>query len=86
MNFVYTVEQDGRKQTFEGFRRAFHGTDAHPRTVALVFLEGYTELWRLDKDNPRALEELKRYYRSEGYPDVRIGIYHRPDAPHPVAL
>lgn len=81
---VFTVtDSDGKKQTFEGISTPFCNTMAFPFNLAIVTIGGSTEMWRLDRTNPKhALAELQRYYRTtEGAArdddGVRIAVFTR---------
>jgi hypothetical protein len=74
--FVYTVEADGNKQIFEGFRRPT--IRSGNQVLGLVFVFGEFSLWELDPDNIKlAIEELERYYRCEYGESVDIIMYRR---------
>ena len=67
---IYTcVDEHGRKQTYEGFVRSDCSIKGESNSLVLVvaWFEDTFELWYLDTNNPIALDELNRYYRSEGY-------------------
>lgn len=76
------IDGEGKKQTYEGFRKPYVKTLAHPQVLAVVALDGCVELWALDHETPdawqHACEELERYYRSEhGVEAVRIAVFDR---------
>ncbi len=73
---IYTVEDRGRKQTYEGFRRVYHDGQPSP-VIATAFVDGEGDWWEIDPANVTlAVEELQRYYRAEhGFDNVRITVY-----------
>lgn len=73
-NLIYTITDDGKKQTFEGFKsasRPLTKEDEHKLWMVVAFFEDTFDLWYIDiRCNDLALSELNRYYRSQGYENV----------------
>lgn len=83
---IFKVHEPGRKpQTFEGFR-ALGMKERFPAILAGVWFEGNIDLFELDQKNlPLAMEELRRYYRSEFSREINIVVYRNPEL-HPADL
>ncbi len=73
---IYTVHEcDRGPQTYEGFRPASHLPAKPNEHLAMVFLEGGHECWYLDSQNPIAIDELERFYRSFEGIDITIQVW-----------
>jgi hypothetical protein len=77
--FVFTcIDCDNRKQTFNGFRHAFHSTIAYPHVLAVVIVGGEVKLYFIDPENvAEAVSEIGRMYRTTHGEEPRIAVYNR---------
>lgn len=74
---LFTVEENGMKQTFEGFC-SYKNTNLviKNRVLGVVNIEGSFELWWLDgNDLDTALDELERFYRMLHGRDIEVQTF-----------
>jgi hypothetical protein len=67
-NWVLTVARKIGTQTYEGFILAPDDGGTwfiHCEKIVIVFYDGGNDIYALEPENPNALEELKRFLRSE---------------------
>jgi hypothetical protein len=71
---IYSVQEGGRTQTYEGFCSFKMPRPLDATYLAIATVEGESEPWWV-QSNGLALEELRRYYRSTYSMEVTVELF-----------
>ncbi len=79
LQYTVTASMQGKKGKHSRLRKVYKGFNklhditsvVNDQTIAIVSVQGKTDLWRLE-NTVAALEELKRYYRDDGWREFSI--------------